>query len=59
MQEFWSIAAKWDHFGQGLFFLIVLAGLFVLFQQTVFYATVWLRGWPPKDSPVKFNWPWE
>jgi hypothetical protein len=59
MQEFWSIVSKWEPIGQGLFFLIVLAAAFVLLQQTAFYATVWLRGWPPCGSPVNFKWPCE
>jgi hypothetical protein len=52
MEQFLSIVAKWDHFGQGIFFLIALGAILAFLHQCVFYATVWMRGWPSPGTPT-------
>lgn len=52
MEQFLSIVSKWDHFGQGIFFLIALAAVLTCLHQCVFYTTVWFRGWPAPGTPT-------
>jgi hypothetical protein len=47
MKEFFDIVAKWDHFGQGLFFLISLSMLFGAIVGVARYLAIMIQGWPP------------
>lgn len=49
MKEFFDIASKWDHFGQGLFFLIVIMSAISAFAFIFKMLAVMVRGWPPPE----------
>ena len=48
MEMFFQIINGWSAFGQGLFFLLVLGGLFTLIQRIFYYISVSIQGWPPE-----------
>jgi hypothetical protein len=43
-----DIISTWDHFGQGLFLILVLCILLASVNFIVKMFVVLLRGWPPK-----------
>jgi hypothetical protein len=52
MESFWGIIRGWNAFGQGIFFLIVLAGIAAIIQNLAYYITVAIKGWPPPHVKV-------
>jgi len=52
MDGLWEIMRGWTGFGQGLFLLIVIGGLFTLIRQVAYYISVSFRGWPPEGTVI-------
>jgi len=52
MDGLWEIMSGWTGFGQGLFLLIVIGGIFALVRQVAYYVSVAFRGWPPAGTPT-------
>jgi len=51
-RNFWDVVRSWDHpFGQALFLLILLGGVFTLIKTIFYYISVAVRGWPPPSTP--------
>jgi hypothetical protein len=50
MDKILDMIAHWSPFGQGIFFLIVLSGIFAFFQQIFFYIVVLFQGWPKNNE---------
>ena len=50
MEPFWNMVSKWDHFGQGLFFILLAGGFFGMVTGVFRYLAVMFRGWPPAGS---------
>lgn len=49
MDKFWEAFLQWDHFGQAIFILIILAGAAGLLRALAYYVAVMIRGWPVQD----------
>ncbi len=47
MKEFMDIISRWDHFGQGVFFLIVISAVLCSVNYMFKMLAVVVRGWPP------------
>lgn len=50
MNQLLDIIGRWDHFGQAIFFLIVLGMLASMVGSVFKYIAVCFRGWPPCES---------
>lgn len=47
MKEFFDIISKWEPFGQGLFFVIVICSLLGSVNYIFKMLAIVIRGWPP------------
>ena len=47
MTQILEMIAKWDHVGQGVFFLLVLGSIVGCITGICHYVAIWVRGWPP------------
>ena len=49
MEKILDMIAQWSPIGQGIFFLIVIGGVFSLIKQLAHYTVSLFRGWPPEQ----------
>lgn len=45
-----EIISKWSPIGQGIFFLIILGGLYSMLIHLAFYLSVAFKGWPDRNT---------
>jgi hypothetical protein len=52
MEGLWNIMESWHAIGQGIFLIIIAAGMLGTVERSIYYFTVMLQGWPD-SGPVE------